>query len=53
MARERKIRIAGDPIVAGKPGPSMQDQQLWIERLSDLRARGTPCAMVVVTGVKG
>jgi xanthine dehydrogenase accessory factor len=31
----------------------MQDQQQWIEMLSDLRARGTPCAMVVVTGVKG
>jgi xanthine dehydrogenase accessory factor len=25
----------------------------WIEKLSELRARGEPCAMVVVTGVKG
>jgi xanthine dehydrogenase accessory factor len=25
----------------------------WIEKLSELRAAGTPCALVVVTGVKG
>lgn len=31
----------------------MRDQQLWIEKLSELRAQGQPCALVVVTGVKG
>lgn len=31
----------------------MQDQQEWIETLSDLRSRRQACAMVVVTGVRG
>jgi len=31
----------------------MQRPQDWIERLSELRAEGRPCALVVVTGVKG
>jgi len=29
------------------------DSQAWLEELSRLRASGTPCAVVVVTGVKG
>lgn len=31
----------------------MHDQQLWIEKLSELRAQRRPCALVVVTQVKG
>lgn len=31
----------------------MDHPQAWIERLSELRASGRPCALVVVTGVKG
>lgn len=31
----------------------MQDSQAWIERLSELRAQGRPCAVVVVTGIRG
>lgn len=31
----------------------MDHPQAWIERLSELRANGRPCALVVVTGVKG
>ncbi|TDJ72169.1 MAG: xanthine dehydrogenase accessory protein XdhC [Planctomycetota bacterium] len=31
----------------------MQDSQEWIERLSDLRGQGRPCAVVVVTGIRG
>jgi len=31
----------------------MDRPQDWIERLSELRAEGRPCALVVVTGVKG
>lgn len=29
------------------------DQQAWIEALSELRRRGTPCAVVTVTGARG
>jgi len=31
----------------------MSDSQAWIETLNDLRAAHLPCAMVVVTGVRG
>lgn len=31
----------------------MPDSQSWIEKLSELRAQGRPCAMVVVTDVQG
>lgn len=31
----------------------MPDDQSWIEKLSELRAQGRPCAMVVVTDVQG
>lgn len=31
----------------------MDRPQDWIERLSELRAEGRPCALVVVTGVRG
>lgn len=31
----------------------MNDAQAWIETLNRLRAAGTPCAMVVVTGTRG
>lgn len=31
----------------------MERPQDWIERLSEMRAEGRPCALVVVTGVKG
>ena len=32
---------------------SMTDSLAWIETLSELRAAGRPCCMVVVTGVRG
>ncbi|MCZ6462721.1 MAG: XdhC family protein, partial [Proteobacteria bacterium] len=31
----------------------MTDSLAWIETLSELRAAGRPCCMVVVTGVRG
>jgi len=31
----------------------MDPSLAWIETLAELKARGTPCALVVVTGVKG
>lgn len=31
----------------------MDHPQAWIEKLSELRAKGRPCALVVVTGVEG
>src|SRR5688572_26382830 len=34
-------------------GLTMDHPQAWIEKLSELRAKGRPCALVVVTGVKG
>jgi xanthine dehydrogenase accessory factor len=45
--------LEADPRLIDPNRELMDRPQAWIEKLSELRAQGRPCAMVVVTGVRG